>query len=198
MSRRASDDSYLLSDPFDRRFARGSVKLQESIGASQVVNGRLPLEQPLDVLVNAEGKLGPMLWTGEPSVMLISQQLVSELVANGFSGWQTFPVRLSGREMGPRAYSAFAVTGRCGPLDYTKGEWCQRDDVPGRFRRGLFFEESSWDGSDFFSPLGTLFILVTKRVHDWATDSHLRNIQLTRTVDVLTSELVIQHTLRKS
>ncbi|MFG0335780.1 MAG: hypothetical protein ACF8TS_20665 [Maioricimonas sp. JB049] len=83
------------------------------------------------------------------------------------TGWATYPIVLYDREGNEYCdYAGLSVTGRCGPLLEKRSESIS-EGLPGSaFPRllGMYFDESTWDGSDFFCPAGTnAFILVTER-----------------------------------
>lgn len=85
--------------------------------------------------------------------ILISDRVLGILKGEGFTGWQTYPVRVFGKD-GARipGYHGLAVHGRCGPLDDSRS--VKRDTVypGGVFPEwyGLFFDPATWDGSDLF------------------------------------------------
>lgn len=98
----------------------------------------------------------------------LSQQVQDLLQAHDVTGWSTYPISLHNKagELCP-GYAGFCVTGRCGPIEPQRSK-----PVPPELRMpgtpdliGLFFDESSWDGSDFFCPAGNnANIFVTERV----------------------------------
>ena len=109
---------------------------------------------------------GPVLWTTSLFPVLLSKGLAEELRRRGVAGWTTYPVDVTGRngeELGE--YCGLVVIGRCGPVDMERSETVSRSFPGGMFpmRRGLFFEESSWDGSDIFMSSKEAFIFVTGR-----------------------------------
>ena len=54
---------------------------------------------------------------------------------------------------------------------------------------GIFFDESTWDGSDFFVPEGTAMVCVTARVKEALEKSDLQNFALTSLKDRANSSL---------
>jgi hypothetical protein len=74
-------------------------------------------------------------------------------------------------------------------LDRARGDWVRKDDESGLFLRGMFFDESSWDGADCFVPEGTVYIFITGRVRSLLSSK--KNVRLLS--DVLTSEVVIRN-----
>ena len=186
---------YELSDPLSDRFFRGKVQFPASVDRHKLLRGEL---QPADDLTvaSAEGRiLRDVIWTDNVSIVLISDRVVHLFRSHHFSGWSTYQVRVHAKGV-QQNYFGLIVTGRCGPLDRTRGEWVHKDDVPGRFLRGVFFDEQSWDGADFFLPQGTAFIFITERVRDLLVREGVENIRCERLSDVLTPELAIRHSSR--
>lgn len=118
------------------------------------------------------GAAQPEAWieTGAVHPNLFSPALVLALRQIGATGWATYPVALTGKWDEPLAtYYGLVVHGRCGPIDESRSVRVVREYPAGRFTRlrGLFFDESSWDGSDFFMPRDrTGWIFVTRRIRD--------------------------------
>lgn len=109
-----------------------------------------------------------LMGTTFPPLLLISDRVVS--VLRGFSGWTTYPVEVHGKK-GERipGYHGLAVTGRCGPIDYTQStpRVCEPPAPQGRRSRqwfGLCFDPRTWDGSDVFVPEGTSIKVVVEAV----------------------------------
>src|SRR5262249_27462331 len=85
--------------------------------------------------------------------VLISDRVVGVLKAGELSGWQPYPIDLFGKD-GARitGYQGLAVHGRCGPIDNSLSVKIQKIYPGGIFPmwRGLFFDQTTWDGSDLF------------------------------------------------
>jgi hypothetical protein len=187
------DRLYVVNDPFAKGFVRGAVVLPADIRANRLLTGEWHPSKPIP-LKRASGRvLAPVVWTDHTAVILLSKSLAAAMATEGFSGWTTYPVQL---ETAPpvEPYVGLTVTGRCGPLEEGRGEWVYRDDRPGRFLRGLFFDEHSWDGSDFFRPAGTLYVFVTERARDILVSKGGASVVCERLSDVTTSEAVLRHT----
>lgn len=80
----------------------------------------------------------------------------------------TYPVEVYGKEGEFFSdYSGLSLTGRCGHIDGSRSEQRPKEYPGGLFPAwaGLYFDERSWDGSDFFmtsDPKG--WKLVTEEV----------------------------------
>jgi len=66
-------------------------------------------------------KLLDILDTGWPSLYLISDHLKNTLETNKLTGWKSYPARVYDKKgVEVMGYNGFSITGRCGPIDYTK------------------------------------------------------------------------------
>jgi hypothetical protein len=102
---------------------------------------------------------GDFVHGGAPWLRLVSARFAQALRSAGCTGWDTYPVVLldeDGTECGDHV--GLAVTGRCGPIEPDRSA-----TIPDRpmWRRGLFFDAATWDGSDLFTPARGGGLLVT-------------------------------------
>lgn len=100
---------------------------------------------------------GPAVWTRWVAPLLLADKIVEHLRGEGLTGWDTYPVKLEGKDGAPMPrYRGLVVTGRCGPVDDTRARKVRKRLPGGRFPvwKGMYFEEATWDGSDFFMPAG--------------------------------------------
>lgn len=122
-----------------------------------------------------------LISTAMPPLLLVSDKVIA--VLRGFSGWTTYPVQVHGKkgELIP-GYHGLAVTGRCGPFDYTKStpRICEPPVPQGRRARiwfGLCFDEKTWDGKDIFVPEGTRMKVVVEAVKEALEKAKITNIR---------------------
>lgn len=107
-------------------------------------------------------------------------QLLQELEA---TGWSTLSVEITGAEgEAIEGLSLLVVTGRAGPIDRRRTRIVRVDPpvpagAPTYSERGLFFEPSSWDGSDLFVPADTAVVAVRHRIKAAVEDRKLTNIR---------------------
>lgn len=67
------------------------------------------------------------------------------------TGFSTYPVRPTHNRKPVPGYRGLAVSGRCGRVDESRGTWLEvNKPFRRRVLRGMYFDEKSWDGSDFF------------------------------------------------
>ena len=109
---------------------------------------------------------------------LISEKMKNLLEENRITGWKTYPIKLFYKKMEPiEGYYGFSITGRCGPIDFSKSEiikhtstvyeehvWVEgKGYQPVQLEKpyvytwkeykGLHIDLDSWDGSDFINPM---------------------------------------------
>jgi hypothetical protein len=67
-------------------------------------------------------------------------------------------------------YLLLTVRGRSGPVDNSLSEFAIVPPAPGgrsmRGWKGLFFKDSSWDGTDIFTPAESGYVCVSRKVKD--------------------------------
>jgi hypothetical protein len=120
--------------------------------------------------------------------LLISERVVRAFTASRFQGWTSVPVELrdKGGDVCPN-YRLLCVGGRCGGVDNTRSAKVDRLQ-PGigasPVWKGLYFDESTWDGSDVFTPEGTAFRLVVEPVKKAFEDARLKNASFTALSDL--------------
>ncbi len=109
-----------------------------------------------------------------------TQQLLRD---HGVTGWTTYPMNLYRKDgaLCP-GYAGLSVIGRCGPVQEDRSV-----RVPDQNRRpgtpdlvGIYFDESTWDGSDLFCPAGTNALLfATAKVKDLFESCKLSGFRFT-------------------
>ncbi len=132
-----------------------------------------------------------ILDTGWVSLLLISEKMKKLLESYNLTGWNTYPIELSDKDDNPlTGYYGLSITGRSGAIDYKKCEIIERQMRPnapiGKYRKGLAIELETWDGSDFFLPLDSFYILVTEKAAKAIKKESLTNLRLIKSSDVET------------
>jgi hypothetical protein len=150
----------------------------------------------------AMGSAAPrdIVWTRFVAPVLFSAKLVSKLREGGFSGWSSYPVELTGKKAeGFPGYSGLVVRGRCKPIDFNRSQRTMMEFPagPSPARKGLFFEERSWDGSDFFMPDDSAWIFVTDGVKDTIT-AIAKNVRFTPLDEIETPDFGLPARWRES
>lgn len=115
--------------------------------------------------------------------IFISNRVQELLSAGEFSGWQTYPVEVFGRDgIQFHGYQGLAVHGRCGAIDSARSVPFDKAMPAGTFTwfRGLYFDPSTWDGSDIFMPAEAVgWIFVVESVRNALIASRVKNVVLT-------------------
>ncbi len=148
-----------------------------------VLRNEVRLEHPLhlELAAGASGRaLRDLIGASLVSIRLVSDRVVDLL--QGFTGWATYAVEVRG-EAGSTisGYHGLSITGRCGPIDDSRSQ--PRLSPPpcpgGRWSRkwcGLYFDESTWDGNDFFVPDGTTMIMAVEPVKEVMESEYVSNV----------------------
>lgn len=127
--------------------------------------------QPV-VFNHRRGRIVYDLISWDASVFMLHDRIIDRFHARAFTGWTTFPVEIYGKDRKRvDQYKGFAVTGRCGPIiDSLSKPRIAMPLTPGGCKMqlwyGMYFDEATWDGSDFVIPEGTHIIVVTDPVKE--------------------------------
>jgi hypothetical protein len=174
------DHLFLITDPLSNAPFRGKLLAEAPV---RLLRGELSTSRPVRVEHAMGGQLKDVIWTTWAGVFLVEQRVCDLLRRSGISGWTTYEVEVTDQRGLPvSGYSGFAVTGRCGPIDHPRAElFLKASPVPhGKatwFRKGLFLEPDSWDGSDLFCPDDTsTFVVATERTRRLLEKSKVRNL----------------------
>jgi hypothetical protein len=128
-------------------------------------------------------KPGEVIWTTHAAPIIIADSVVNLLRTHGFTGWSLYPTAVHDKQgQAAPGYSGLAVTGRCGNLDHSMSVEVPRIFPGGVFPvwKGLLFDPSSWDGSDFFMPAQRFgFVFVVEEVKKAFERAKVRNVKFT-------------------
>jgi hypothetical protein len=123
------------------------------------------------------------------AILLASEKFIDTLLDERITGWATYDVRLydsAGIEL--PGYHGLSILGRAGAIDRTRAQIvidppATEHGRPTYVERGLYFEPTTWDGSDMFLPQGTSVVCVTDRAKGAIQRRRLTNIFFTRLTD---------------
>lgn len=133
-------------------------------------------------------KLNDFLLSSSPVISIISDRFLE--IIRPFSGWKTYPVDIVGRDgKSIGGFHGLAITGRSGPIDNSRStEELVPPQYPAvrpvRMRVGLFFDESTWDGSDIVVPHQSGHIFVTNKLRSALVAAGLKNVELTQAAQI--------------
>jgi hypothetical protein len=142
---------------------------------------------PLPLFFQSQGRAWYDCLPGD--IVIISEKFKSVLEVNNVSGWRTFAINLfdKGKKV-INGYYWFIVMGKCGPLDRTKGEVVERDNIGNtgvyRVRIGTFFDNQTWDGSDIFRPEKTGCFFMTEKAKKIIEENGITNAAYTRITEM--------------
>lgn len=136
---------------------------------------------------------GDIFWTTWAVPMVFGNRALSLLKENGFTGWSTYPVEVRNKDGEVvDGYAGFSVTGRCGCIDNSRSEKVDREFPGGIFPvyRGLYFDESRWDGADIFcSEDKTGYVFVTTEVKLAFQKAKISNVRFELVAEIERSTL---------
>ncbi len=95
--------------------------------------------------------------------LLLSSSVVSAMRSANLTGFDAVPCELTDKHDEIHEFWFLVVLGRCGPIDDSRSVLVEKDYPGGRVpaMQGVYFPETSWDGSNVFCPepsRGTVFM----------------------------------------
>jgi hypothetical protein len=175
------DRLFYMGEPGISRSFRGRINLKrdEVFGLT-----RAEMQPPHPIHVQwAMGRARPIevIWTTMGTARIIADSVVQMLRAHGFTGWGLYELSVQDKQGQPvPGYSGLAVPGRCGKLEQSMSVRVPRIYPGGIFPvwKGLLFEPSTWDGSDFFMPVGeTGHVFVVEAVKQAFEKAKIRDVE---------------------
>ena len=125
----------------------------------------------------------------------VSECLIRLLEENGITGWSTYSVEVYDRKGNSLPdYHGFAITGGTCDQNYERSLMVEKmlpsGKKKGKYFRGVYFDESQWDGSDmFWVGRGRGVSIVVDDVYRLFRKHKIQNVQFTPLSDVEVSEL---------
>ena len=108
---------------------------------------------------------------------LLSKRVVEALHVHSITGFYAIPVKLVDIKKNESTdYSYIAVTGTCGKIDSTRSRAVIKKGY--RALMGLYFDESTWDGTDMFIAQNTRQVFVTRKVKEVFDQLKVTNVDL--------------------
>lgn len=177
---------YRLSDPLGSRPLRLSDEnFSDWLTSEQawaLFRGQLRLTKPLRLGAYMGGHPSDFLWAGLSHVVCVSHRVAESLIENAVTGWSTYEVEVFGREGETLpGYFGFSVIGPECRVDRSRSQIVTKPPpAPGgksyQVYRGLYLDESQWDGSDFF--LVRRSIVITEKVYRLFRRAKVSNVLL--------------------
>lgn len=176
------DRLYEVGENFDPGALRVAFRGRSGDEAYRIATSAFrgePQDAPIE-LCQREGSIATD-WIGGTTVALklVSARICEILDRSRITGWSTYPVTIT-RNDGTQVtgYAGLAVLGRCGARQRhgTPTQSLNGPSDDGSLRKGFYFDEGSWDGSDVFSPVGTTFVFVVERVKKLLEEAGATNV----------------------
>lgn len=95
----------------------------------------------------------------------ISSRLYNILREEKITGWNAYRIEIKDYD---EEYFGFQVIGKSGNIFRPKEKG---------FLKGQKFDNSSWDGSDFFCPEGTMLVFCTQKINDLFKSNNISNVE---------------------
>ena len=180
---------YSLSSAITKNEMRISAELGE-VHPYHLLCGSYFPDKPIVCTQYMGNTIYDWLSTGSALMHLISERIFNLLVKNEFTGWKTYPVEVykkNGEAI--EKYFGLSIIGKCGQIDDSRSEEYikERNTPKGITRtnklRGYYFDETTWDGSDFFCPEKTGHIFVTQAVKKIFEEAKITNVVFEKIVE---------------
>jgi hypothetical protein len=178
---------HLIGEGFTRGALRVRARAELPADPQQLTRGEAAVVEPIVFDHDQGTRPHDFVGTTWAALDLVSDRFIDVLRDGRFTGWDTYPVVIVGKDGEEvAAYHGLAITGRCGRVEWEKSERViLPPPVPqGRATtgwRGLYFSPSSWDGSDLFVPSdGSTYVIVTDAVKAAIEKRRLTNIHFKR------------------
>ncbi|HEY1685611.1 MAG TPA: hypothetical protein VGG19_12665 [Tepidisphaeraceae bacterium] len=158
--------------------------------SNALIRGEITPDSPISYVEYMGSNLLDVIGTAKVGRYILSERLFERFDKEGFTGWISYPVHIT-RKDGTllEGYRGLSITGRCADWDPKSGELISEKLGGGLGDylqvKGLYFNPSSYDGSDFFMFESRYFICITKRVRDVLLDMKATNIRLTPLPEVI-------------
>ncbi|GCC50441.1 hypothetical protein SanaruYs_06560 [Chryseotalea sanaruensis] len=106
-------------------------------------------------------------------------------------------IGVSSPDLNDSEYRLCSIVGKCGPKIDSLSVQIDRPFPldPSRTYKtwaGLYFDLKSWDGSDFFSPEGTYYTLITRRAKEVLIENKITNVSFTPITQVENFDLLLR------
>jgi len=127
--------------------------------------GKFIPEEPFNMRISEGKKYFDIIRFQDVFNFAISRRLYDILKKENITGWDAYKIDIQNTQ---NDYYGFQVTGKSNNIlrPIKKG-----------FVTGQNFDYSTWDGSDFFCPEGTMLIFCTQKVKDLFASNHITNVQ---------------------
>lgn len=178
---------YILSDA-NIIGAMGLMPCNIRMDFYSFLRGECKVDIPFEFKRNVGSTLYDHVLGGDVCLQLFNNCFFDSLQKNGVSGYNSVPTVINLKEK-ITDYSCLQVLGRASGEDLTNGEILNKGSrVQGGpaliVKKGIYFDYSSWDGSDIFLLEGKAYVFVTEKVKDIISDLQLSNVRMISTDEI--------------
>ena len=114
-----------------------------------------------------------------PAFNVVSKRFIEVVQGCGATGFRACPIRVLQKQSSIPDYFLLKVTGCGGPVDESRSEVERGSDRLVMAYRGIYMDESKWDGADLFSIPGMgIGTYLVRKVRDAIKDARLLNVDL--------------------
>jgi hypothetical protein len=155
------------------------IQLLEEYNDFELFWGNQAFPKPVKAKIfsNMSGVYNDLVYSSTDLVnFAISDRLKNILLENFITGWSTYEVSITNSAL---KYHGFVLKGRCGDLIKPSTETKSIIVV-----QGMHFDINTWDGSDFFCPPSTGFLLCTEKVVDLFKKNTIKSTSFINVKDV--------------
>lgn len=174
---------FLLEDPFAKKILRLTALQDWAVEkAWPLFKGEWLPPEPVIFKPFRGTSPADFLWSGP--LVCISQKVMDLLSANWCTGWSIFPAVVHDGTGGILpGYSGLVVKSSVGKRDVTRSPVLTLPPIvhggrPPIVYKGMYFDESRWDGSDIFR-IEAGHIVITKPLREIFKKNKITNIMLT-------------------
>ncbi len=163
-----TEQFFVLSDKNSKGAFNAYINL-EGMKTLSLFRGEIQATKPVNLSKINGNKLFDLISAGN-GMYLLRNKVFETFEVNKITGWGYIPSIIHvGKGENILDYGLLTVKGRCGPMDFSKSEiFIKQPFTPTgtalKVKRGLYFDQNTWDGSDIFTPENTLFTFITEQV----------------------------------
>jgi hypothetical protein len=179
------DKLFQIHDPLGNRPYRGKYEPYEL--ALPLSRGESLAKETVHVTWQmGSGTPSDVIWASAIPI-IVHERVINIFQRHNFTGWNTYSVEVQSKD-GKKipGYYGLSILGRCGSVDLSKSQIVLEEFPGGWFPQflGHYFDQATWDGSDFFmeSPDSkgkiTSRRFITERVQRVLRKEKVSNLQM--------------------
>jgi len=156
---------------FDTRFVKSPITVKNDNltfeQANMLSRGDYKSFQfPINFNVISGKKWLPVLNPPSVGLYILKKDIVENLEAHQIKGFASFEVLIVDQNGEVNNdYCGFSIIGKSGKIEFTKSQIIEKKTGEGysKYYRGLFPNMDTWDHSDIFRPVDSLFVIMSEK-----------------------------------